>query len=224
MPVVREDFTLWTKNTLAYLNRLPHLLEAMPEATFIACVRHPADTIASWSRTFPHLRDADVEKFPIGHPMDPFLSSEQREELAEIAACHELPRRRALLWNYLTSIILQNRARLVVVRLEDLARNPQFFLKNALATSASLNASPFYALQSLCPNVEILEETCSPIAEEFGYAFGEPASNIPGLVSCGVDLVSEVNRDQAGKEMHHSNSAQFSTSRLRETKQLRIRQ
>ena len=122
--VESDDFMLWTKNTLTYLSRLPQLLDAMPEATFVACVRHPIDTIDSWARTFPHLRDADVESFPVGSPSDPLLSPAQREQLAVIAACTDLPRRRALLWNYLANIILEHRDRLVIVRLEDLADAP----------------------------------------------------------------------------------------------------
>lgn len=122
--VQEDDFTLWTKNTLAYLNRLPQLLEAMPDATFVACVRHPVDTIESWARTFPHLRDADVEKFPVGSPADPLLSPTQRGKLSAVADCTDLPRRRAMLWNYLATLILKHRDRLVIVRLEDLADNP----------------------------------------------------------------------------------------------------
>jgi hypothetical protein len=139
--IEREDFALWTKNTIAYLNRLPYLLEAIPEAKFIACVRHPVDTIASWSRTFLHLRNADVERFPIGYPTDPFLSSVQRAKLAEIAACHDLPRRRAMLWNYLAEIILQHQDRLIIVRLEDLAVDPAIAQDAFAVAQKGINAS-----------------------------------------------------------------------------------
>jgi hypothetical protein len=171
--VEREDFTLWTKNTLAYLNRLPQLLEAMPEATFIACVRHPADTIASWSRTFPHLRDADVEKSPVGHPKDPFLAPEQREELAEIAACHDLPRRRALLWNYLAGIILRHRDRLKIVRLEELAEDPQVTLKSAMGARAASLKRQMNSSRQPCPDLEIIKTTCSSNAAALGYTWND---------------------------------------------------
>jgi len=170
--VDQEDFTLWTKNTLAYLNRLPHLLEAMPEATFVACVRHPVDTIASWTRTFRHLRNADVEKFPVGHPKDPFLAPEQREELAEIAACHDLPRRRVLLWNYLARIILQHRDRLIIVRLEDLAEQPgricQQITKN-ISASTLIAPSRFAEYSNSTKEAWDIPEECTGLAAAFGY-------------------------------------------------------
>ncbi len=129
IPVGRDDFRLWTKNTLAYMSRLPQLLEAMPQARFVACLRHPLDTLASWKRTFPHLRDAAVESFPIGFPGDPQLPSAQRDELAAIAACSEPARRRALLWNHLAGILLEHRERLVLVHLEELAEHPRRVLE-----------------------------------------------------------------------------------------------
>ncbi len=170
--VDREDFTLWTKNTLAYLNRLPQLLEAMPEAKFIACVRHPVDTIASWTRTFPHLRDADVEKFPVGHPKDPHLTSEQRDQLAAIAACEDLPRRRAMLWNYLATIILKHRDRLVVVPLEYLARDPVGTLNFiSSGVGVGLQATPSsWLCQSAWPsNLATSLQECKISAEALGY-------------------------------------------------------
>src|SRR5438105_11980742 len=51
-PVSSAAFLLATKNTLAYLARLPYLRLAMPDAAIVACVRHPFDTIASWKGTF----------------------------------------------------------------------------------------------------------------------------------------------------------------------------
>jgi hypothetical protein len=184
VPVEREDFTLWTKNTLAYLNRLPQMFEAMPEATFIACVRHPVDTLASWNRTFPHLRDADVERFPAGYPTDPFLSPEQREKMAEIAACENLPRRRALLWNYLADIILQHRDRLIVVRLEELAETAQAVLDGALTASASLNSRRIYFARQPCPDGEVVKTTCSIIAGALGYTFENAESIRQPFIPC----------------------------------------
>jgi len=171
VPVEREDFTLWTKNTLAYLNRLPQLLEAMPEATFIACVRHPVDTIASWTRTFPHLRDAAVDEFPIGNPSDPYLSSEQRDTLAKIAECHDSPRRRAMLWNYLAGIILRHRDRLKVVRLEDFAAAPQVALTNTMGACAFSRSGQIDSLRHPSPELKIIEAICANTASPFGYAW-----------------------------------------------------
>jgi hypothetical protein len=166
----REDFMLWSKNTLAYLNRLPQLLDAMPDATFVACVRHPVDTIASWTRTFPHLRDANVERFPVGYPSDPLLSPSLREQLAVIAACTDTPRRRALLWNYLANIILQHQERLIIVRLEDLAADPlsmvDFLASGARRSADSLRDQP---VTRNAPHAHLAE--CMDCSEAFGYRF-----------------------------------------------------
>lgn len=168
-----DDFTLWTKNTLAYLNRLPQLLEAMPEATFVACVRHPVDTISSWARTFPHLRDADVAGFPVGHHSDPLLTAEQREQLAAIVHCEDLPRRRVMLWNYLAGIVIQHQDRLVIIRLEDLAADPRNACQRVLrnlqghpATGWPLARSAATPARETCK----IWEDCSATATAFGYA------------------------------------------------------
>jgi len=168
IPVEREDFKLWTKNTLAYLNRLPQLLEAMPEATFIACVRHPVDTIASWTRTFPHLRDADVEKFPVGHPKDPFLAPEQREQLAEVEACHDLPRRHALLWSYLAGIIVRHSDRLIIIRLEDLATDSASVVELIATTAKSpVDRTHNRPISKSVHHASLAE--CADHAKAFGY-------------------------------------------------------
>ena len=172
--VEKSDFSLWTKNTLAYLNRLPQLLEAMPEATFIACVRHPLETVESWARTFPHLRDADVEHFPVGHPSDRWLTQTQREDLSGIAACDTVPRRRAMLWNYLASIILELSDRLVIVRLEDFAENPASML-NDLVTGRShrgLAISPIRIgsrKNAAADTLEHVANECNANAAQLGY-------------------------------------------------------
>lgn len=167
--VEAEDFMLWTKNTLAYMNRLPQLLEAMPEATFVACVRHPVDTIASWGRTFPHLRDADVERFPVGHPADPLISHEQREQLADIARCIDVHRRRAMLWNYLAGIILRHRDRLIIIRLEDCAASPDETLRQVATASRQRSDRNF---PSRSAGTEPAPDICSDVWQDAATAFG----------------------------------------------------
>lgn len=167
--VEADDFMLWTKNTLAYMNRLPQLLEAMPEATFVACVRHPVDTIASWVRTFPHLRDADVERFPVGYPTDPLISREQREQLSDIVGCADVHRRRALLWNYLARIILQHRDRLILVRLEDCAAAPREVLEQVAAGERPRSTWNF---PSRSPGAEPAADACRDIWQDAAAAFG----------------------------------------------------
>jgi hypothetical protein len=129
-PVSRPDFLLITKNTLAYMARLPQLKPVLPQAPIVACIRHPLDTIASWKTSFPHLQNATVEQFPIGHVNDPFLTQYQRQQLAEIVAQPNLALKRALLWRYLAEIVLINMHQLIVVHYEELVTQPTKVLKN----------------------------------------------------------------------------------------------
>ncbi len=179
--VTRPDFLLATKNTLAYLARLPHLRRVMPAAPIIACIRHPLDTIASWKSTFPHLKNASVGSLPIGHPDDPFLTEFQRQRLREIAASDDEALRRALLWRYLAEILLENRDRIVLIKYEDLVADPRStlsgILKNIAGTSALRLARDF---PPSSPRIkrDILNEAdyraiggvCGQVAAELGYA------------------------------------------------------
>ena len=54
------DFVLVVKNVRALLARLEAVLALLDDARLVLCVRDPYDALASWKRTFPHLRDADV--------------------------------------------------------------------------------------------------------------------------------------------------------------------
>lgn len=119
-----DDFGLWTKNTLAYAARVRMLREVMPRAPIVACLRHPYEVVTSWIDTFPHLREAAVERFPIGSSADPLLDPEDRERLQLIAGCQDLSLRRALLWRHLASVFLRHRDQLIFVRYEQLASDP----------------------------------------------------------------------------------------------------
>jgi len=130
--VSRPDFLLATKNTLAYMARLPQLKQVLPHAPIIACIRHPLDTIASWKTSFPHLKHAQVVDFPVGSLNDPFLSGWQRHQLAEIAATPNEALKRALLWRYLAEIVLTNAHQLIIVRYEELVTQPVKVLKTIL--------------------------------------------------------------------------------------------
>jgi len=132
-PVVsRPDFLLCTKNTLTYMARLPQLKQVLPHAPIIACVRHPIDSIASWKTSFPHLKQAAVTEFPVGHVNDPFLAPWQHQRLAEIAATPDEALKRALLWRYLAEIILMNAHQLILVHYEMLVTQPVKVLKSIL--------------------------------------------------------------------------------------------
>lgn len=178
--VSRPDFLLATKNTLAYLARLPHLRRVMPDASIIACIRHPLDTIASWKSTFPHLKNAAVESLPVGNVDDPFLTEQQRQRLREISASDDEALRRALLWRYLAEILLDNRDRIVLIRYEELVADPRAALSEILknvAGAATLRLP--HDIQASSPRIkrEILTDAdyqaisgvCGQVAAELGY-------------------------------------------------------
>jgi len=181
LPTVgRDDFVLWTKNTLAYLARLDHLRRVMPWVTIVAAVRHPADTIGSWIRSFAHLRDAAVASLPIGGPDDPWLDGFQRAALRQIADCAEAPLRRALWWRFLAEEILARRETIAVVRYEDVVADP-VGTTGAIArlvpdgpaprfrTVAEASA-PRHSRDLLSPaDHDAIRDICGQPAGEFGY-------------------------------------------------------
>ncbi|MFO7640202.1 MAG: sulfotransferase, partial [Candidatus Competibacteraceae bacterium] len=123
--VAAPDFLLGSKNTLGYLARLSAAPDALSGIAVVACVRHPVPTIASWKRTFPHLREAAVDRFAVGARTDPLLAGWQRERLTAIAATTELPHRRALLWCYLAELLLEHCPAGLLLRYEDLVAAPE---------------------------------------------------------------------------------------------------
>lgn len=180
-PVVgHEHFGLWTKNTLAYLARLTHLGNVMPWAPIVACVRHPYDAIASWAGSFPHLRDAAVNGFPVGGPADPLLEGAERERLAAIDACTDPAQRRALLWRHLALQILDRRRSLTIVRYEDLVADPATVVASLVARlpggpdAAGLDqlrpSAPSRSRERLTESDrDAIRVTCAAVAGELGY-------------------------------------------------------
>lgn len=130
--VTRDDFALWTKNTLAYAARIDGIRHVMPAAPIVALVRHPVDTIASWKTTFAHLNAASVEVFPVGSPDDPFLTPPERERLQHVRDCGDASIRRALLWAHLAETFLARREELVLIRYEDLLTTPEAVVSEIL--------------------------------------------------------------------------------------------
>ncbi len=130
--VGRADFVLAVKNTLAFLNRLDSLRRVLPEARVVACVRDPFETIASWKRSFGHLNTADVETIPVGHLNDPWLGPRQRSALQAVASMPTAAERRAAYWRYLAELIRDHADRLVIVRYQDLVREPMAVLGRVL--------------------------------------------------------------------------------------------
>lgn len=175
--VAGEDFVLWTKNTLAYAARLPQLADVMPEAAVVACVRHPFDAIASWIETFPHLRDADVDRFPLGGTADPLLAAPQQLALAAISGCSDPSLRRALLWRHLAGLLLARRRDLHIVRYEDLTADPRGELTRILGptfTPPEADAIPVLTPRTRraalsAADVEAIADVCVEPAAALGY-------------------------------------------------------
>ncbi|HET9579251.1 MAG TPA: sulfotransferase [Usitatibacter sp.] len=177
--VTRPDFLVGTKNTLAYLARLPQVHRALPDAGIVACVRHPLDTIASWKSTFAHLANADLEGQVLGHSGDPMMSALQRERLAEMAATSHLPLRRALMWRYLAEIVLEHRDRIAVLRYEDVVADPAAAVRRVFAAVPGMFDAPMPAWKASSPrsnravldaqDLAAIRGICAQTAADFGY-------------------------------------------------------
>ncbi len=122
--VARADFLLGSKNTLAYLACLPGLRHVMPGAAVLACIRHPADTIASWKRSFPHLREVDLAGFPPPYRQWEWLPPGFAHWLRIIEATPSAALRRALLWRLLAEHLWREKGTLHVFRYEEWVCDP----------------------------------------------------------------------------------------------------
>ena len=127
-----ENFVLGTKNTHAYRSRLSALRRVLPEARIVVCVRDPFATIASWKTSFPHLREAKVDKMRVGNPRDPWLTARQVAALELIVATKDLAQRRAMWWNYMAEDILEQGQTVVLVRYSDLVTTPEIVVNRIL--------------------------------------------------------------------------------------------
>ena len=135
--ITRGDFVLGMKWPIPFLSRLPYLRRVMPGAKIVACVRNPFDTIASWKKNFPRLRDADVANRPVGHPKDLCLTGAQRAELEWIDSVTEPAVRRAAWWRYMANLVLDSASFLTLVRYEQFVADPRPMLAEILdGTSA----------------------------------------------------------------------------------------
>ncbi|RLD68597.1 MAG: hypothetical protein DRI95_02585, partial [Bacteroidetes bacterium] len=106
IPIVNNpEFTLITKNTLAYLAVLPQIIKKYPQMPIIACIRNPIDTISSWKRSFPHLRYASFKDFPSDINRNYVMEVSQLQEIKDIESEKDFEIKRALLWNYLAGIL-----------------------------------------------------------------------------------------------------------------------
>jgi hypothetical protein len=176
--VHRPDFVLGTKNTLAYLARLSLLRNAMPNAPIVACIRNPFYTIASWKTSFPHLQKVDFSAFPVAYTDNRFLTGIEKNRLAEIINCEEIPIKHALLWRHMAEIIRENNDRLSVVRYEDLIEKPGVEIKN-IATELGDSRLLKTGKHTLVPrskrdvldqiDIHAINDICGEVMQFFGY-------------------------------------------------------
>lgn len=178
--VSRADFLLGTKNTLAYLARLPQLRRVMPQVSIVACVRHPLDTIASWKTSFAHLAGANLEIQLVGHSRDELMTGAQRRRLREIAATPHPALRRALMWRHLAELILENRHHLLVLRYESLVTQPMESLRRVFDSMPLMPklklpdhispSAPRHKLEALDEDdLACIRGICAQTAAELGY-------------------------------------------------------
>jgi len=184
-------FLLATKNTLGYLARLRFLAKALPGATFVACVRNPYFTIASWIQTFPHLREASPHNFRKGFAGDLLMRPVAQERLRAMADIAAPETRRALLWNHLAHLILEDKSIFATIcRYEDLVESPAKILEEIFDKTpgsppfkprgiqhkaepstgriGALSPSDFHTIRSIC----------SEAAAAFGYSLDKPLGEL----------------------------------------------
>ncbi|MDM8567349.1 sulfotransferase [Candidatus Halobeggiatoa sp. HSG11] len=161
--IENKKILLATKNTLGYLARLEQLHQVLPQALIIACIRHPADTIASWKTSFAHLKNATVEDFVVGSLHDPFISTWQHEHLQTIADEPNQAKRRALLWSYLAEILYKNRHILLLLKYEHTVCQPQDTLETIWQTLG--NKLPL-SFQNNSPTASHIRQKRSVLNEE----------------------------------------------------------
>jgi hypothetical protein len=175
--VAGDDFVLAVKNTREFLLRLEAVRRVMPQARVVACVRNPLDTIASWKRSFAHLRDADVTPFT-GHPHRMWLSGSDREALDRIVATADPAERRAHWWRLLADRVLANRDGLVLIDYDDLVRDPVTALGRILDGYRPGGLRRPVEPSSAPDRRELLDDgdrraiqaICTPVATELGLA------------------------------------------------------
>jgi hypothetical protein len=178
-PIVsRPDFLLGTKNTLVYLARMPILRRALPQAPIVACVRHPLDTLASWKDSFPHLRDVQLSNFPVSYADNDFLTGVERQRLQRISDTESAAQRRALLWSHLAELIATHRDSIILLRYEDLVREPEIQVRRILSAIPDFKipalSVPALTLRSRreildTEDLQAAADLCAIQASYFGY-------------------------------------------------------
>ncbi len=139
-----------------------------------ACIRHPAGTIRSWKRSFPHLANADVGNVCA-------REAEQIRRLTEIRSAIDLRIRRALLWRHLALTILEFQELLTVVKYEGIVQSMSSELSRVVAgleDGRRPDRLPLVCDVRICDGKtepldaeerQIIADLCGPVAGRFGY-------------------------------------------------------
>ncbi len=175
--VSNTDFTLITKNTLAYLAVLPQIINKYPKMPVIACIRNPIDTISSWKRSFPHLRYARIEDFPSDINRNYLLEISQLQEIKDIESEKDFEIKRALLWNYLARILERNKKNIVLIKYEDFVKDPSSEFAKITERYPGFKLKYYFPKSEIRSDRKILHEDeiekikgiCNDMAEKFGY-------------------------------------------------------
>jgi hypothetical protein len=121
--VASEDFSLGTRNRLAYLTRLTSLCDELPELGRIATIRHPLATIAAWKEIARHLDTSYVDELVLLADATP-LDELQRQAVERIRSEPAPAAKRAVLWALLAELVWRDRDKLLAIRFEDLLADP----------------------------------------------------------------------------------------------------
>jgi len=170
-----QNFVLGIKNTLGFLLCLGDICKAMPTVTIVVNVRHPYDTIGSWLNSFAHLKTADVPRLS-NKKIVKRLSKNQQAIINQIQQAGEVALRRALLWQLLSDIIIDNRQNIHLVNYNTLVANPQPLLNSFIgAMNIGKLAQPIEASQARRRDNRLTEqqkkyidEQCKENAEKLG--------------------------------------------------------
>ena len=135
-----NNFLLAVKNPLAFMARLHVLNRGSSNIPVVALVRHPYATITSWTKSFNHLKYVDLDRFPFQGDKDIFLDEWHRDYLERIRATTKLPVKYALLWSYLSDILIKESNNISIIKYEDLCVEPALNIKNILSTFRETNS------------------------------------------------------------------------------------
>jgi len=105
-----ENFIFGMKNPRMFLNRLPGIVESMPEARIVVIVRHPYDTVGSFRR------------FQGGMSIGAGLHKLQDYYKINL---EEIQKSVALIWKFWTDIIIKHLDDIILVRYSDAVLKPK---------------------------------------------------------------------------------------------------